>query len=134
MKKIYEAVIKNTGGRDGYVISPDETFKYKITAPGVKTNNSTNPEQLFAAGYSSCFNGALQLVMKLHNNVHPSTITAKVSLFEDDKTGFTIQVVLEVKIEDIDHETATKFVAEADQVCPYSKAIKNNVKVDIIVL
>ena len=63
MKKIYETTIINTGGRAGEVHSPDKSFSYAVASPGVKKENTTNPEQLFAAAYSACFNGALELVM-----------------------------------------------------------------------
>lgn len=129
MKKVYETKIVNTGGREGEVHSPDHSFEYKVTSPGKKVENATNPEQLFAAAYSACFNGALELVMDQEKDVHPSTITARVSLYADDVEGFHIGVVLEVHIDGVDEARALELTKKADQVCPYSKALRNNVEV-----
>ena len=129
MKKVYETKITNTGGREGKVYSPDHSFEHNVTSPGAKVENATNPEQLFAAAYSSCFNGALELVMDREKDVHPSTITARVGLFADDVEGFHIEVTLEAHIEGVDEARALELVEKADQVCPYSKALRNNVKV-----
>ncbi len=79
MKKIYETTIINTGGRAGEVHSPDKSFSYAVASPGVKKENTTNPEQLFAAAYSACFNGALELVMDQEKVEGKSTVTARVS-------------------------------------------------------
>ena len=129
MKKVYETKITNTGGREGEVYSPDQLFKHKVTSPGKKVENATNPEQLFAAAYSACFNGALELVMERENDVHPSEVSARVSLFADDVEGFHIEVVLEVKIDGVEEARALELVKLSDEVCPYSKAVRNNVKV-----
>ena len=106
MKKVYETKITNTGGREGEVYSPDHLFEHKVTSPGKKDENATNPEQLFAAAYSACFNGALELVMERENDVHPSEVSARVSLFADDVEGFHIEVVLEVKIDGVEEARA----------------------------
>ena len=129
MKKVYETKITNTGGREGEVYSPDHLFEHKVTSPAKKVENATNPEQLFAAAYSACFNGALELVMERENDVHPSEVSARVSLFADDVEGFHIEVVLEVKIDGVEESRALELVKLADEVCPYSKAVRNNVKV-----
>ena len=75
------------------------------------------------------FNGALELVMERENDVHPSEVSARVSLFADDVEGFHIEVVLEVKIDGVEEARALELVKLADEVCPYSKAVRNNVKV-----
>lgn len=129
MKKVYETKVINTGGREGEVYSPDHSFEHKVTSPGKKVENATNPEQLFAAAYSACFNGALELVMDQENDVHKSTITARVSLYADDVEGFSVGVVLEVHIDGVDKARALELTEKADQVCPYSKAVRNNVEV-----
>lgn len=134
MKKIYETTIINTGGRAGEVHSPDDSFTYKVSSPGSNIENSTNPEQLFAAAYSACFNGALELVMSKAKNVNPSTVTAHVSLFSDIKEGFSIAVTLDVHIDNVDLETATSLIEKAHDVCPYSKATRNNVDVTLNVI
>ncbi|MGL9847771.1 hypothetical protein IGJ91_002941 [Enterococcus sp. DIV0765f] len=127
MGKIYESVVSNIGGRIGEVYSPDESFLYRVVSPTSKVENATNPEELFAAAYSSCFNGALKLVMSRKNINSSSVVTAKVSLHENGKNNFSISVILEVLIKEIDQSLAKTLVEEADQICPYSKAIKNNV-------
>ncbi|MFD1899576.1 organic hydroperoxide resistance protein [Enterococcus termitis] len=130
MKKIYSTTIINTGGREGEVYSPDKSFSYQVTSP-VHKENKTNPEQLFAAAYSSCFNSALELVMGQKNIHSKSTVKATVSLFSDEETGFQVGVVLSVKIDDVDHATAEELVKAAHEVCPYSKATKGNISVEL---
>lgn len=131
MGKICEVVVSNIGGRIGEVYSPDESFLYRVVSPTSKIENATNPEELFAAAYSSCFNAALKLVMSSKNINSSSVVTAKVSLYESGKNNFSISVILEVLIKEIDQDLAKILVEEADQICPYSKAIKNNVIKDI---
>ncbi len=65
MKKMYSTKMINTGGRSGEVHNPDRTFELNIAAPGKRVENATNPEQLFAAGFSACFNSALELIKKI---------------------------------------------------------------------
>ncbi|WP_031543402.1 Ohr family peroxiredoxin [Mesoplasma photuris] len=134
MPKIYETEITNTGGRSGEVYSEDKSFFHKVSSPGSGIKDTTNPEQLFAAGYSACFNGALEVAMKNAKNVHKSIVKVKVALNNDAKLGFFIDVVIQVHIDDIDLVTAKKLVEDADQICPYSKALRNNVKVELKVI
>lgn len=131
MKKIYSTTIINTGGREGEVFSPDKSFSYQVTSPGPHQENKTNPEQLFAAAYSSCFNSALELVMAKEGINSKSTVKATVSLYSDDSSGFQVGVVLSVAIPEVDHETAKKLVQAAHEVCPYSKATKGNITVKL---
>lgn len=131
MKKIYSTTIINTGGREGEVFSPDKSFSYQVTSPGPHQENKTNPEQLFAAAYSSCFNSALELVMAKEGINSKSTVKATVSLYSDDSSGFQVGVVLSVAIPEVDHETAKKLVQAAHEVCPYSKATKGNITVEL---
>ena len=131
MKKIYSTSIINTGGREGEVFSPDKSFHYDVTSPGPHQENKTNPEQLFAAAYSACFNGALELVMEQKGIKSKSTVKATVSLFNDEQTGFQVGVVLSVNINDVDHELAEELVNVAHEVCPYSKATRGNISVEL---
>lgn len=131
MKKIYSTTIINTGGREGEVFSPDKSFSYQVTSPGPHQENKTNPEQLFAAAYSSCFNSALELVMAKERINSKSTVKATVSLYSDDSSGFQVGVVLSVAIPEVDHETAKKLVQAAHEVCPYSKATRGNITVEL---
>ena len=81
MKKIFSTKMINTGGRNGEVHSPDKSFNLDIVAPGRKVEGATNPEQLFAAGYSACFNSALDYIKKSKNIEGESTIEVTVSLY-----------------------------------------------------
>ncbi|AVN62166.1 osmotically inducible protein C [Mesoplasma coleopterae] len=131
MSKIYETTVTNTGGRTGEVISSDGKFSLKISSPTLNLEGTTNPEQLFAAGYSSCFNGALQAVMAKNKVSFKTNVTAKVALHNNGELNFNISVDLQVEIIGADKEIAEKLMHEADLVCPYSKALKNNVEVTL---
>lgn len=138
MKTLYETTISNTGGRSGVVQSPDSVFMLEVATPpelGGKQTTATNPEQLFAAGYSACFNSALEYQLKKSNvEIKKSTVTATVMLKTDPAdNGVKLEVELEVKIEGLDEETANKYVKLAHDYCPYSKAIKGNVNVTVSV-
>ncbi|WP_165004311.1 MULTISPECIES: Ohr family peroxiredoxin [unclassified Enterococcus] len=131
MSKIYEAVTINTGGRKGKIFSQKKEFLYDVAAPGTGVHGATNPEELFAAAYSACFNGALELVMSRKNLTNASSVKARVSLMNHGEADFSIEVVIEVFIEGMSKEEAKRLVEEADQVCPYSKALRGNTKVTL---
>ncbi|MDR6726276.1 Ohr subfamily peroxiredoxin [Paenibacillus amylolyticus] len=136
MKTLYETSVINTGGRQGVVQSPDTVFMLDVAAPpelGGKVTTATNPEQLFAAGYSACFNSALEYQLKKHSvSIEKSTVTATVMLQTDPAdNGVKLEVELEVRIDGLDEEQAQKFVKLAHDYCPYSKAIKGNVNVTV---
>lgn len=135
MKKLYETTVINTGGRSGEVHSPDNIFQYDVVAPkelGGDGGSGTNPEQLFAAGYGACFNSALELVLSKEKINAKSQIEATVTLYEDptDK-GFKLGVVLEGHIEGVDKAKAEELIEKAHQVCPYSKATRGNIDVEL---
>jgi len=130
MKKLYETAMINHGGREGDVEAPNGSMHMKITAPGLHADG-TNPEQLFAAGYASCFNGALQHVLKAGNVEADSTVKARVSLYSTDEGGFQIGVILEVHIDDLDDATAKEYLEKAHEFCPYSKATRGNIDVEL---
>lgn len=135
----YETEVTNIGGRNGKVFSSDKTFSMDIESPiitGVKNAAATNPEQLFAAGYSSCFNSALESAMRRNKvSYESSTVTAFVSLlYNPEDQGHEIGVRLQVSIKGISLEEARKYVAVAHTRCPYSKAIRGNVDVKIEVV
>lgn len=138
MKTLYETTVNNTGGRSGVVQSPDSTFMLEVATPpelGGKPTTATNPEQLFAAGYSACFNSALEAQLKRNNvKIEKSSVTATVMLKTDPAdNGVKLEVELEVKIDGLDDETANKYVKLAHDYCPYSKAISGNVNVTVTV-
>jgi lipoyl-dependent peroxiredoxin len=137
-KVIYTATATSTGGREGTSKSSDGTLDVKLTRPaemGGTTSGGTNPEQLFASGYSACFLGAMQFVAKNEQiNLPDSTrITADVGLGAIP-AGFGIQVALKISIPEMDRQAAEKLVQAAHQVCPYSNATRNNIDVTLTVV
>lgn len=132
-KKLYTTTMTNTGGRSGKVWSNDKKWDFKIGTPGVD-KDSTNPEQLFAAGYASCFNGALEIALQQAGVTAQPTVRAKVSLYQEgDGPDFHVGVELFGHIEGLDDAEAEKYMAQADQICPYSKATRGNIDVTLSV-
>jgi len=137
-KILYTAHATSTGGREGTSKSDDGVLDLRLTTPkGLGGNGAvgTNPEQLFAAGYSACFIGAMKHVagmqkIKLPDN---TSIDASVGIGQIPQ-GFGIQVWLKVHIPDMDKAQAEKIVAAAHQVCPYSNATRGNVEVTLDVV
>lgn len=139
MKAFYETTIINTGGRQGTAYSEDNLFNVDVAKPpalGGEPTTATNPEQLFAAGYSSCFNSALELVLDQDKiTVDKTRVKATISLLSDKENGgVKLAAKLEVTIEGLDEDKKHEYVEKAHQYCPYSKAIKNSVDVKIVVL
>ena len=135
MEKIYTAQTTSTGGRKGTSSSDDNKLAVSLSIPtelGGDGGDGTNPEQLFAAGYSACFIGAMQHVAKeqklaLSDNV---SATAHVSIGENDTgVGFAIAVELLVSVPDMEQNIAEKLVEDAHQVCPYSNATRGNIEI-----
>jgi osmotically inducible protein OsmC len=127
-----------TGGRDGEARSEDGRFTAKLSTPkelGGAGGDGTNPEQLFAAGYSACFIGALkaagaQLKLKVPAE---TTVTATVGIGPRSEGGFGITADLEVSLPGLERADAEKLVETAHQICPYSNATRNNVDVGLTV-
>lgn len=125
-----------TGGRDGSARSEDGVLEVKLSTPkelGGAGGDGTNPEQLFAAGYSACFIGALKAVgagmkIKVPADV---TVTATVGIGPRSEGGFGITADLLVNLPGLDREEAQKLVDAAHQVCPYSNATRGNVNVGL---
>ena len=131
-KVLYTAKTHTTGGRDrGVSRSSDGRLDVKLTLPGAP-GNGTNPEQLFAAGWSACFEGALGLVaQKMKVSLPAETaIDAEVDLCNDGK-GFYLQARLNVSLPGLEPEVAQALVDAAHQTCPYSKATRGNISVAI---
>lgn len=137
MKKLYTAVATSTGGRGaGTAKTQDGMVDLKIGNPrelGGK-DDGVNPEQLFAAGYSTCYLGAIKFVAAKEKKPVPispdSAVTAHVTLgTRPDKKGFGIAVKLEVKLPGVPKAKATALAKKAHVVCPYSHSIRKTVKV-----
>lgn len=130
----YVAHATTTGGRNGHVESSDGLIKLDLSVPkdlgGPGKPNTSNPEQFFAAGYSACFGGAVDYAAHLEKvKVGAVTVTAEVTL-NAGADGFNLAVKLKTHIEGVDTATAERLVAKAhNEICPYSKATRNNVEV-----
>ena len=130
MALLYTAHVSTTGGREGKSESDDKKLSISLSRPG-STGTGTNPEQLFAAGYSACFSSALAFVAgqkKLETGA--ITTQAEVTLNQNDG-GFFIEATLNVLLPSLDKETAEELVLAAHQVCPYSKATRGNIAVTV---
>ncbi len=117
-------------GRDGRSTSPDGKINLQISPPG-SGGPGTNPEQLFAAGYSACFGGAIGAaagIEKVRLSAKDIKVTATVHLNKDD-SGFFIDAVLNAELAGVEQALAEKLVAKAHTICPYSKATRGNIKV-----
>ena len=136
-KAVYTAKAKATGGRDGRATSSDEILDVKLAVPKEMggAGGGTNPEQLFAAGYSACFLGAMKFVAgrdKL-NISKDAFIEGEVGI-EPIPTGFGIEVKLNIHLKGMDQAEAQKLVDAAHIVCPYSNATRGNINVTLNVI
>ncbi|MFD5075842.1 organic hydroperoxide resistance protein [Streptomyces sp. NPDC058371] len=134
-KIMYVAEATAHGGRDGYVTSHDGQLELRVAMPPALGGDGagTNPEQLFAAGYSACFHNALVLVgRRAGYDLSGSTVAAKVGIGPNQQRGYGLAVALSVSLPVVDQELAGKLVDEAHQVCPYSNATRGNIEVTIL--
>jgi Ohr subfamily peroxiredoxin len=121
-----------TAGREGKAQSKDGKINLQLSPPG-SNGPGTNPEQLFAAGYSACFGQAIKAMAKEQNvAIDPNALNveATVQLHKED-SGFFISVTLNATIPGADQAQAEKLVEAAHQICPYSKATRGNVDVTL---
>lgn len=140
MAILYRTKATATGGRDGASKSEDGKVDVKLSVPkelGGPGGEGTNPEQLFAAGYSACFLGALKFVAGKEKVKVPddATVTADVGIGpRDDGTGFGLDVALAVSLPGLDKAVAEDLVQKAHVVCPYSHATRGNIDVRLSVV
>ncbi len=130
---IYTAHAHAVGGRQGTAKSDDGHLDVKLAFPKSMggDGNGTNPEQLFAAGYSACFLGALGLVARNQGvKLGEHSLDSEVDLIKDE-TSFHVGVRLTLNAPELDRETAEKLLHAAHEVCPYSKATRGNVDVEL---
>ena len=136
-KILYTAHATSTGGRDGGSTSSDGVLDVKLTTPkelGGNGANGTNPEQLFAAGYSACFIGAMKHVAMLQKITLPADTSVKADVgIGPIPAGFGIQVAMTVTIPGMERAAAEKLVETAHGVCPYSNATRGNIDVTLTV-
>lgn len=133
MKTLYTATVTSTGGRDGRAISRDNVLDVKLATPkelGGAGGAATNPEQLFAAGYSACFIGALKFVAAQTKRQLPAdtAITAEVGIGQIEG-GFGLDIDLRITLPGLEQDDAQTLVDAAHKVCPYSNATRGNVDV-----
>ncbi|HYD95062.1 MAG TPA: organic hydroperoxide resistance protein [Noviherbaspirillum sp.] len=136
MQILYKAQATATGGRDGRAVSSDNKLDVGLSMPkelGGPGGAGTNPEQLFAAGYSACFLSALKLV-SMHAKVAlpaEAAVTAEVGIGPNGAGGFGLNAALRVSLPGIERETAQALVNKAHEVCPYSNATRGNIDVSV---
>ncbi|MEU0170133.1 organic hydroperoxide resistance protein [Streptomyces iakyrus] len=131
---LYTAVATAENGRDGRVATDDGKLDVVVNPPKEMGGSGagTNPEQLFAAGYSACFQGALGVVAREEGaDLTGSTVTAKVGLGRNGD-GFGIIVEISADIPKVDRGTARSLIEKAHGVCPYSKATRGNITVTLV--
>lgn len=136
-KVLYTGHASATGGRDGRATSSDGVLDVKLTTPrelGGAGGEGTNPEQLFAAGYSACFLGALKFVAARDKVALPAStrIDGKVGIGAIP-TGFGIAVELRISVPGLPHEQVQGLVDQAHIVCPYSNATRGNIDVTLVI-
>lgn len=133
-KVLYTGKVHTTGGRDGASRSSDGRLDIKLSSPG-STGAGTNPEQLFAAGWSACFEGALALAARKIKVALPANaaIDAEVDLCQTED-GYFLRARLNVSLPGITRDVAQTLIAAAHQTCPYSKATRGNVDVVITLI
>ena len=131
-KVLYTAKTHTTGGREGGASrTSDDRLDVKLSVPGT-TGNGTNPEQLFAVGWSACFTSAIKIVAaKMKVKLPPDmAIDSEVDLCTGDD-GYFLQARHNVSLRGLERQVAQSILDDAHQTCPYSKATRGNIKVAI---
>jgi Ohr subfamily peroxiredoxin len=132
-KVLYRAHAKATGGRDGHAVVPDSKLDLKLTTPkelGGAGGDGANPEQLFAAGYSACFVGAMKFVAARDKIAIPADVSVEGSVgIGPIPNGFGVEVELKISLPGMPRDVAQVLVDKAHIVCPYSNATRNNIDV-----
>ena len=135
---LYRTQVTATGGRDGRAQSDDDGFQVKLSTPrelGGAGGDGTNPEQLFAAGYSACFIGAMKFVAAREKIVLPADLSVEGAVgIGPIGSGFGIEVDLKVDLPGLDRSEAEALVEKAHTVCPYSNATRGNIDVRLSVV
>jgi Ohr subfamily peroxiredoxin len=136
-KILYTAQATATGGRDGRAVSSDHVLDVQLSTPkelGGAGGPGTNPEQLFAAGYSACFLSALKFVAGKQKVTLPAntSVTGNVGIGPAD-TGFGLQVELTIAVPALPRDQVEALVEQAHLVCPYSNATRGNIDVALVI-
>jgi lipoyl-dependent peroxiredoxin len=137
-KILYTAHATSTGGRTGTSKTDDGRLELNLSTPkelGGDSGAGTNPEQLFAAGYSACFIGAMKAVAAKQKISLPADVSISADVgIGPIPTGFSIQVALRITVPGMDRAATEALVAAAHQVCPYSNATRGNIDVSLTVV
>ena len=131
-KNLYTATVNVQGGRDGKATSNDGNLNVDLRYPKELGGNGagTNPEQLFAAGFAACFEGAMGTVLRKRNiKAEGITIDSHVTLGKDSEDGYVLAITMDIRIKGVEISVAEEVVAEAHKVCPYAKATHGNIEV-----
>lgn len=135
MTTLYTTSATAHAGRNGQVTTDDKKLDLALSYPKEMggTGEATNPEQLFAAGYSACFSNAiLHVARETKIAIKSAPTTATVGIGPNDNNGFALTVSLSIVL-DLEQDEAVKLVKTAHQVCPYSNAVRGNIDVNLIV-
>lgn len=137
MKPLHTAIVTARGGREGHVKADKGVIDLPLTMPkalgGKGEGQGTNPEELFAAGYAACFESALRLVGRQQDvDLEDVTVTAEVAIGKDGE-GFALQAKLRTRLPGIERKRAEALMQAAHEVCPYSKATRGNLPVELVI-
>lgn len=137
MNILYTAVATAKGGRNGHVASNNGVLDLDVRYPkalGGANDDYANPEMLFAAGYSACFDSALNRVIQMSKiKTGETSVTARINIGQIGGGAFGLSAELNVNIPGVDEETAQSLAEKAHQVCPYSNATRGNIEVKLSV-
>jgi Ohr subfamily peroxiredoxin len=139
MKTLYETSSKAVGGREGHVSTEDGKINMELSVPkglGGDGGKGTNPEQLFGSAYAACFGGALHLVaekqkVKLDGDIN---VTATIEIGKTEKDNLQLRATLDCYLPGVDVETGEDLVNKAHEICPYSRATRDNITVTLNLL
>lgn len=136
MQIVYQAKATASGGREGRAFSDDNRLDVTLSMPkelGGPGGDGTNPEQLFAAGYSACFLSAMKFIATHSKTALPAdtAVSAKVGIGPNGKGGFALAVDLHVALPGMEQGAAQALISKAHEVCPYSNATRGNIEVNV---
>ena len=133
-KVLYTGKTRTTGGRDGFSRSSDGELDVKLSPPG-SARAGTNPEQLFAAGWSACFIGAMGFAAAARKIRLPADVAVDTEVdLATAENGYVLQARMRISIPGIEADVASALVDEAHRTCPYSKATRGNINVEFTVV
>ncbi len=138
MKTLYTATATAVGGRTGHVSVEDGPIDLDLSTPkemGGKGGDGTKPEQLFGSAYAACFGSALEAVAKEKKiKLKEVSVTAHISFNEGKKGGFLLSAVLDSYLPGVDQKTGEDLINAAHEICPFSKATRDNITVELNLL